>query len=65
MSKSKLVLEGITNWNFDRLKGTVGIFPPSYTLEYTISNPLIKWTDDYEIDARIMENDVFGKGKIE
>lgn len=51
--------------NFDKLSGTIGIIPPSYSIAYNVSNPSVNLVTDYEIDAQIMGQSIYGKGSVE
>lgn len=62
---SNLLLEGVTDINLDRIKGSITIIPPSYTLEYAVSNPSFKMSAAYEIDAHVFGTDIFGKGNVQ
>lgn len=46
------------------MKGSVGIIPPGFTLNYELTNPKITIESDYDMNLVVKGQKVFGKGHV-
>lgn len=65
VSVNNLHISQFSDISINHLKGSIGIFPPAFTLEYAFGFPKFVLKSKYNIDLKVIGEPIGGEGDVQ